>query len=214
MDLQQLINPLGWDWASLVHAAVGAGVGTAAVQGGLTLYRERTQKRDKAAYLALRVAVLLETYSSDCCHFYFDNANAMQSPDEQYPAWQTDLPVPPELPEDTEAWRAMNRGLLARCLNFPNKVRASQNSIQACAEYTEYELENTLDEHASARGVEAWEIASALRKAYGLQPAEIVYDYYAKLQEVHKSSVEQREAYAARQAELVKAAGADPPASP
>lgn len=211
MDIQEVFNPFAWDWVSIVHAAIGAGVGTAAVQGGLTLYRERTQKRDKAVYLTLRVAVLLEAYSSDCCHFYFDNANAIEPPDSPYPAWRTDLPVPPELPDDTEAWRAMNRDLLARCLNFPNKVRASQNSIQASAEYTGYELGNTIDEHVSARGVEAWEIACALRKAYGLQSAEVVYDYHDMLQKVHKASVEQREQSDARQAELAKAAWPNPP---
>lgn len=203
MDIQQLVNPFGWDWGSIWHAAVGAGLGTAAVQGAITLYRERTQKQDKAAYLALRVAVLLEAYGSDCCRFYFDNASAIEPPDEQYPAWRTDLPDPPELPDDTEAWRAMNRELLARCLNFPNKVRASQNAIEACAEYTEHELGNTLDEHASARGVEAWDIACALRKAYGLQSAEIVYDYHDTLRKVHRASVEQREESAAKQAELL-----------
>jgi len=55
MGIQELINPFTWDWASIVHAAVG----TAAMQGAITLYRERTQKQDKAAYLALRVAVML-----------------------------------------------------------------------------------------------------------------------------------------------------------
>jgi len=208
MDIQQLANPFGWDWGSILHAAFGAGIGTAGVQGAITLYRERTQKQDKAAYLALRVAVMLEAYGSDCCRFYFDNVNAIELPDEQYRAWKTRLPTPPELPDDTEAWRAMNRELLARCLNFPNKVLASQNAIDSCIEFTMNDLENTLDKHASDRGMEAWEIAAALRKAYGLQAADIVYDYHDTLQKVNKAALEELEKRMARQAELVSAASA------
>lgn len=52
MDLQQLMSPLVWDWPSILHSAFGAGLGTAAVQSGITIYRERAQQQDKAAYLA------------------------------------------------------------------------------------------------------------------------------------------------------------------
>ena len=80
---------------------------------------DRTQKKEKAAYLALRLAVLLEGYASKCCDFYFDNLNAVEPPDEPYPAWRTDLPEMPELPDDTEAWRAMDKKLLANVWSFP-----------------------------------------------------------------------------------------------
>ena len=61
----------------------------------------------------------------------------------------------------------------------------------------------TLDEQASARGVEAWEIASALRDAYGLDRAEIVFDYYDVLRKVLKQSREEREEREARQASFL-----------
>ncbi len=73
------------------------------------------------------------------------------------------FPRMPEFPDDTEAWRSMDRKLVAKCLNFPNRVNAIQNAIEACIEYTMHDLEGTLDEQVSARGVEAWEIASGLR---------------------------------------------------
>ena len=110
--------------------------------------------------------MLLEAYGSQCCDFYFDNANVQEQLDEPHPAWRTVLPTPPEFPDDTEAWRAMDRSLVANCLNFPNRVHASQNAIASTIEHTMDDLEHILDEQASARGVEAWEIASALRKAY------------------------------------------------
>jgi hypothetical protein len=54
--------------------------------------------------------------------------------------------------------------IAARSLEFPNRVRASQNAIEACEHYAMNYLGVTLDEEASARGVEACEIATALRK--------------------------------------------------
>jgi hypothetical protein len=80
--MNDIFNPAAWDWLSIWKAAVGAGIGTAAVQGGIALYRDRTQKNEKAAYLALRLAFLLEGYASKCCDFYFDNLNAVEPPDE------------------------------------------------------------------------------------------------------------------------------------
>ena len=202
-EFLQMFNPAAWDWVSIWKAAIGAGLGTAAVQGSIALYRERTQKNEKAAYLALRLAVLFEGYASKCCDFYFDNLNAVEPPDEPY-AWRTDLPEMSELPDDTEAWRAMDKKLLARCLEFPNRVRASQNAIEACAEYTMPDLGVTLDEQASARGVEACEIAASLRSTYKLGRAEPVFDYYGRLQQVLKTSRQEREERERSKAELLR----------
>jgi len=66
------------------------------------------------------------------------------------------------------------------------------------------ELDVTLDEQASARGVEAWAIASALRKAYGLDRADIVFGYYGVLQKVLKQSREEREKRESSQAKFLR----------
>lgn len=204
MDVPYILDPANWGLLSVLKTAIGAGLGTAIVQGGVTLYRERTVKSEKAAYLALRLAVLLEAFTSECCDFYFDNANAQQPSDEPYPSWRTQLPEPREFPDDTEAWRALDKKLVAKCLNFPNRVHASQNAINSCLEYTMDDLGITLDEQVSARGAEAWEIASALRETYSLDRAEIVFDYYGVLEKVLKASREEREERAAAQARLLQ----------
>jgi hypothetical protein len=61
-----------------------------------------------------------------------------------------------------------------------------------------------LDEQASARGVEAWEIASSLRETYKLDRAEIVFDFDTVLHNVLKTSRAEIEKRAARQAELLQ----------
>ena len=181
-----------------------SGFGTAAVQGGIAIYRDRVSRGDSGAYLALRLAVMLEAYASECCDFYFSNANAIELPDEPYPAWQVELPRVPPFPEDTDAWRAMDKRLVARCLDFPNCVHASQNKIASCAEYAEHDLGNVLDEEASARGVEAWDIASALRDTYQLGRVEMVFDYFGVLRDVLKSSKENREEREKQHAQLMQ----------
>jgi hypothetical protein len=105
----EFLNPLTWDWIAFLKIAFGAGIGTAAVQGTLAQCRDARVKKDHAAYLALRVAVLLESYASESCDFIFENASAQHGPDEQYPEWNALLPTLPNYPDDPEGWRAMNR---------------------------------------------------------------------------------------------------------
>lgn len=172
------LNPLTWDWIAFLKIAFGAGIGTAAVQGTLALWRDARVKKDHAVYLALRIAVLLESYASACCDFIFDNASAQQGPDEQFPDWNVFLPTLPNYPDDPEGWRAMNRTLVARCLNLPNKIHGSEGLIRSTVEYMmDNDLIDVLDEHAAARGVEAWEIAVALRSEYNLEKAAKIFDY-------------------------------------
>jgi hypothetical protein len=43
------------------------------------------------------------------------------------------------------------------------------------------ELSDVIDEHAALRGIEAWEIATSLRKEYHLPPSEVIFDYVEAL---------------------------------
>lgn len=47
---------------------------------------------------------------------------------------------------------------------------------------TDEGLIHVLDEQAAARGDEAWETASALRKKYDSKPAEMIFDFATTLQ--------------------------------
>jgi hypothetical protein len=100
----------------------------------VTLVRQRAVEALVTSGLAERAAQAGE--QAPAFRFYYDNANAQQAPDEPYPSWKTKLPTAPEFPDDTEAWRALDNSLVAKCLNFPNRVHASQNSIAVCVEYS------------------------------------------------------------------------------
>jgi hypothetical protein len=49
-------------WVSMI----GAGLGTAIVQGAFAIFRDYYLRKSRAAYMAMRLAVTLEAYSAAC----------------------------------------------------------------------------------------------------------------------------------------------------
>jgi hypothetical protein len=127
--------------------------------------------------MAMRLAVILEAYASACSEFIADNSGKETPPDQEYPLWETGLPELSLYPDDTEGWRALNQKLAGRCLNFPNKISGSQAIIRSTIDYAMEDLEDTLNEEAAKRGLEAWSLARELRKQYGVEGADPVWDY-------------------------------------
>lgn len=173
-------------WGSLLTLAGTTGVISAVFTQGITWVREwraaSTKTRANAAYLALRLAVILESYAYACSEFISDNGGAQHRPDEEYPDWRVTLPEVPPYPDDPDGWRAMDRKLAGRVLGFPNKIRGSQGLIQLTIEYKTEELGATLDEQAAARGLEAWQLAEELRSRHDIEPADVVWPYAKNLQ--------------------------------
>lgn len=215
MDLE-VLNPLNWDWLTIVKGAFGAGIGTVGVQVVWPYVQERRAKTDRAAYLALRVAVTLEAYASDCIDLIFDNANLQEPYDAPYPAWNSKLPEPPSYPDDDlDGWRSMTRSLVTRCFNFPNKVRGSQGMLRSTVENGhEGELSYMIDEHAAQRGIEAWEIATSLREEYHLSPSEMIFDYVDALRSTLKGALAAKAAHEESQAAMTKVMFPDKAAAP
>jgi hypothetical protein len=128
--------------------------------------------------VALRLAAILEGYAYDCASFIGDNANAEHGPDDEFPAWKVRLPDLPPLPEEKEGWHSLDLRLAARVLDVRNHLAGSQGVINATNEFeTMPYLGDELDEHAGARGHEAWALAKDLRNRYGLPPFEPVWDF-------------------------------------
>jgi hypothetical protein len=64
------------DWASWVKLIIGAGIGSALVQSLLPIWREHHQRKKHAAYMAMRLAVILENFAWACANLIQDNRNA------------------------------------------------------------------------------------------------------------------------------------------
>lgn len=198
------LQPLTWDWATLAKSALGAGFGTAAVTGILAVYRDAHHRKSHAAYMAMRLAVILESYAYACSEFISENSSMQAPPDQEFPDWNTTLPVLPPYPDDPEGWRAIDRKLAGRCLNFQNRIHGSQGIISATNDYTVDDLEDTFREHAAARGLEAWTLATALRDKHGVEKADPVSDFVEWLQTVLKKAKASQQDQAERRHEFLR----------
>lgn len=173
-----LLEPATWDWATLGKTAVGAGFGTALVQGLISLIREWTQAKRKSTYLASRLAVTLEFFAMACADFIQDNKNAETGPDQEFPEWSLQLPELPAYPDDADGWMAIDVRLAERCLNLRNKIHCSQKLIETTIDLGLYDdLEDTLEAEAAGRGAEAWALAKTLRSKHGIVAADMQWDY-------------------------------------
>jgi hypothetical protein len=117
------------NWIDLVETAFAAGVGSALVQICMLLYLGRRQRQTHAAYMAMRLAVILEAFASSCSDFIQKNMNAYQAEDREFPDWDAKLPELGPYPEDSDGWRAIDRKLAGRSLGLRNKIAESQSLI-------------------------------------------------------------------------------------
>src|SRR4051794_16715332 len=91
-------------FGSFLAFAGTAGVISALLTQGLTSLRERLSTRREAKYLALRIAVILETFADDCLSIISGVDTARQSGGA---AGQhtSNLPTLPPYPDDEKGWR-------------------------------------------------------------------------------------------------------------
>jgi hypothetical protein len=192
----------------LLTFAATAGVISALLNQVFGIWRDsraaRRKRKSEAGYLALRLAALLEGYAYSCASFIGDNANAPHRPDQEFPHWNTKLPELPPFPEEKEGWHSIDLKLAGRALDLRNHIAGSQGVIFAAAEFAEDDLEDELEEHAGARGQEAWTLAKDLRRRYGLPPFVPVWDFTNSLESAVKRARKAKEERAERQHEFLQ----------
>lgn len=127
------------DWVitaakTAIGAFGGAFGGSAAVQGIFVIYRDRRQRRSHAAYMAMRLAVTLESYTAACVHYIGLNSSLEpdRDPSSQYPDWHIELPLLAPYPDDAEGWRAIDHRLADRCLSLPMNDRSKSDQRPQC----------------------------------------------------------------------------------
>ena len=97
--------------------------------GTASIYRDSHHRKLQAAYMAMRLAVILEFYASACAHFIQENANVQPPPPtEEFPEWTVELPELPAYPDDADGWRAIDRTLAGRCLNLRPRFTVARAS--------------------------------------------------------------------------------------
>jgi hypothetical protein len=201
--------------SGLLTFAATAGVISALLNQVFGIARDwvtaRTKRKSEAGYLALRLAALLEGYAYTCASFIGDMSvsTSQQSPDEQYPEWNTKLPPLPTFPEEKEGWHSIDLKLAARALDLRNHLAGSQGVIDTTVEFAMDDLEDELEEHAGERGREAWTLAEDLRRRYGLPPFVPVWDFTRSLEDAVKRARKAKDERAQSQAEMLQELAAD-----
>lgn len=179
----------GWD---LLRSFVGAGAGTAAVTGAVALLRDRKKKRAEATYLALRLAVTLEKFASECSELISSNKSAELSREHEFPDWNYKLPALDPFPADAEGWKAIDANAAANCLNFPNRISDCQRKIYDDIAYHSDDVDDVARRVACRVGLEAWDLAQSLRKSFDIKLIKPAYDYHAHLlREKEKTEAEE-----------------------
>jgi hypothetical protein len=202
--MEWLQTLLAWDWATILRSAVGAGLGTAAVTGTWTFYLDYRRRKAQAGYMAMRLAVILESFAHDCILFIWGNDSAQAGPDGEYPDWNLTLPKLSPYPDDTDGWRVIDQKLACRCLNLRNRISSSQSLIWGRRVLDRVNLED-LTETAAARGLEAWSLAEDLRKRHGIGDVETVWDYASELKQ---KKLQAEEAQKHRSSKIIGGEGA------
>lgn len=190
-----------WDWAFIGKTILGAGLGSAVVQTVFTIVRERRERADRAAYLAMRLAVQLEAFASECADLILKNDTAYEPPDEPLPDWDTRLPKMPDYPTDAEGWRSIDRALAGQALDLVNRVEGGRSMIRSVGDYQEESLGDEVAIQAASRGLEAVEIARGLRRKHKVSAKEPVWDYETTLLSAKEKVLAEREAERVRRQE-------------
>lgn len=155
------------DWGQVVSGLIGAGLGTAIVEGGITIFQQLQAGRSHGKFLAFRIAVELEAYAERCLNAIFDTRNYESSRGAMGKLFVT-LPPFSSYPDDIEGWR----NLPPQVLDMAYRLKAQHDSKQHGLDFL---LNNIGFEEASEKctadcatlGRDALRIAANIRQYYG-----------------------------------------------
>lgn len=179
---------VGWrDAITLGIAVLGALLGFLNIWIGM--WRDRRKKVADGTYLALRLAVVLEAYASDCSEMIQGNMRAETKPDHEFPDWNMKLPEIPPYVDDNEGWRALDPEIAGECLDLRNRAIGYQSSIYGRVEFSPDDGEIISKYCASKLGLESWDLAVKLRKKYRLKPIKPIFGYHHYLRSELDASI-------------------------
>lgn len=156
------------DLLDLVKIVVGAGIGTAAVQGIFTIARDERTKKSKADFLALQLAINLEAFARQCIELDRENEFAEQHPDQQFPDWSATLPNISQTPDDIDGWRSLNQNMVGRYYNLWADRDAEQKSLSEVLYHVEDDLEEYVALSVEKLGSRALKLATEIRTRHDL----------------------------------------------
>lgn len=163
-------------WPQLIAFAGTSGVLSAAVTWLLGWIKDSLNNGREAAYLAIRLATVMEMFADQCLAVIGDFDTFRQSKGAAG-SKTTRLPALATFPDDAGGWRALPAELIGRVLTFPNQIRASQDKVSFSASVSGGDAAwDDCEEECARLGLDACVIAADLRKRFGFAPFMARYD--------------------------------------
>lgn len=158
------------DWAEIFKIAVGAGIGTAVVEGAFSLFQYVRTNRNHGAFLAFRLAIQLEAYARKCLSQMHDMKNYMSSR-AAIGHLYCYLPDFPDFPDDADGWRNVSPQILDQAYRLRADAESEQSTLNFyVAELGEVEAAFSGCYQACAKtGLAALAAAQSFRHAYGFK---------------------------------------------
>lgn len=170
------------DWSVVVTLVLGSSVVAVLTTKVVDLLAFRNQRKSRAGYLAIRVAIAYETFAQDCANVVSDIRTFKES---KGAGGESDPPMPnlPELPTDDDLWRSLDPKFVARVLGLPNKLKESLAYIHYMADSRDPDDGTDVYEQAVLRGHEAAVLSRELREGYCWPRGEPLFDHEGVLKD-------------------------------
>ncbi len=171
--MQEPTSPI--TWAGIIALALSSGVIASTITQGLSTWREfykaKQDRNRDATYLAIRVAVILEQFATDCAMQLAD-LDAFKSSRGAIGNEYWKLPTLPAYPEEL-SWGAIDSKMCERMLSFTTEVRIGQSFLVGLSEFEPTEVPIHCGEKCAVLGFRAWILARDLRARYRVRPFEL-----------------------------------------
>jgi hypothetical protein len=157
------------EWLDVLKISVSSSVLTALLTWGLNhFFVHRASLRRDARYLAQRLAITLEKFAIDCAAVIADN-RLLNSTGGEAGKRHLSLPALEALPADAD-WKAMAPDLVDRVLSMPSELVLAHETILFWWDMlTDKDgMETETNYQAGLYGFRAWNLASELRRRYGI----------------------------------------------
>lgn len=172
---------------TLFALLVGSGVIAALITQIATFFLSKLQQTRQGRYVALRSALAVEEFGSDCLVIIYE-VNGYEE-DESWGKQHVTLPKMATFPEDDDGWQSLPSTLAHRLLSFPSKIRNEQRNVDFYWHNTEPDDATTAcSKAAMALGCDADLLGRDIRREMKLPPRDSAWDWGRRLQDLRQKS--------------------------
>jgi hypothetical protein len=176
--------------ALLLGSGVTSSVLTLIGNAGLARWTDLRRAKRNRAYSALRIAVALEEFATQCAEIvesYAMHGEPFGGPKR--------VPSVPAFPPDVE-WRDLDIALASKALSLENLVRVANHGLASSdRNFTEGVSEAECRDFCAEFGWKAWDLATTMRRVHLIEPVDQQLPWnFPRLLELEAKAVTDRKA--------------------